>query len=215
MTANDVADLAFGLLLAVARRIAEGERFIRGGHWPGGGMDYGTRVLGKRLGIVGLGAIGRTVAERAQGFKIDVAYHGPRRKPDVPHAYHADVIDLARAVDFLIVSCPGGPETAGMINRPVMEALGAKGILVNISRGSVVDEAALVEALSDGVLGGAGLDVFAEEPGVPEALMAMENVVLGPHVGSATPETRAAMTDLAIANMRAHLAGEPLLTPVP
>ena len=117
--------------------------------------------------------------------------------------------------EFLGGSCPGGPQTAGMIEREVMEALGAEGILVNVSRGSVVDEAALVGALSDGTLGGAGLDVFAHEPRVPEELMAMENVVLAPHVGSATPETRAAMTDLAIANMRAHLADEPLLTPVP
>ena len=162
VTANDVADLAFGLLLAVARRIAESERFIRTGKWLAGGMDFGCRVSGKPLGIVGLGAIGRTVAERAQGFEMEV-----------------------------------------------------EGILVNVSRGSVVDEAALVAALSDGALGGAGLDVFAHEPRVPEELMDMENVVLAPHVGSATPETRAAMTDLAIANMRAHLADEPLLTPVP
>ena len=215
VTANDVADLAFGLLIAVARRIAEGERFIRDGHWRAGGMDFGTRVSGKRLGIVGLGSIGRTVAKRAQGFNIDVAYNGPNRKSDVSYAYHADVVDLARAVDFLIVSCPGGPETEGLIDRPVLEALGVKGILVNVSRGSVVDEAALVEALSNGVLGGAGLDVFAHEPGVPAEFMAMENVVLAPHVGSATPATRAAMADLAIANMRAHLAGQPLLTPVP
>ena len=215
VTADDVADLAFGLLIAVARRIAEGERFIRAGHWLAGGMDFGTRVSGKRLGIVGLGAIGRTVAERAQGFGIEVAYHGPRRKPDVPYTYHADVADLARAVDFLVVSCPGGPPTEGLIDRHVMEALGTEGILVNVSRGSVVDEAALVRALSEGVLGGAGLDVFTDEPRVPEKLMAMENVVLAPHMGSATPETRAAMTDLTIANMRAHLAGEPLLTPVP
>ncbi len=215
VTANDVADLAFGLLLAVARRITESERFIRTGKWLAGGMDFGSRVSGKRLGIVGLGAIGRTVAERARGFNIDVAYHGPRRKPDVSHAYHADLVDLARAVDFLVVSCPGGPQTDGLIERKVMEALGAEGILVNVSRGSVVDEAALVGALSDGALGGAGLDVFAHEPRVPKELMAMENVVLAPHMGSATPETRAAMTDLAIANIRAHLADEPLLTPVP
>ena len=215
VTANDVADLVFGLLIAVARRITEAERFIRGGQWRAGGMDFGTRVSGKRMGIVGLGAIGRTVAERAQGFEIEIAYHGPRKKPGVSHAYHADVVSLAREVDFLIVSCPGGRETEGLIDRKVMEALGAGGILVNVSRGSVVDEAALVGALSDGALGGAGLDVFAHEPRVPDALMAMENVVLAPHVGSATPETRAAMSDLAIANIRAHLAGEALLTPVP
>ena len=215
VTADDVADLAFGLLISVARRIAEGERFIRDGRWLAGGMDFGARVSGKRLGIVGLGAIGRTLAERAQGFKIEVAYYGPRRKPDLSYAYHADVVELARAVDFLVVSCPGGPETEGLIDGPVLEALGTEGILVNVSRGSVVDEAALVRVLGAGGLGGAGLDVFADEPHVPKELVAMENVVLAPHIGSATPDTRAAMTDLAIANIRTHLAGEPLLTPVP
>jgi hydroxypyruvate reductase len=215
VTANDVADLAFGLLIAVARRIAEAERFIRAGHWQAGGMDFGTRVSGKRLGIVGLGAIGRTIAKRAQGFDIDVAYNGPHRKSDVSYAYHAEVVDLARTVDFLIVSCPGGSETEGLIDRSVLMALGPEGILVNVSRGSVVDEVALVGVLSDGGLGGAGLDVFADEPRVPAKFIAMENVILAPHVGSATPETRAAMTDLAIANMHAYLAGRPLLTPVP
>ena len=215
VTADDVSDLAFGLLIGVARRIAEGERFVRSGKWLDGGMEFGARVSGKRMGIVGLGAIGRATAKRAAGFRIEVAYHGPSEKPDVPYRYFPDLVDMARAVDVLVVSCPGGPATERLIDRAVIEALGPDGILVNISRGSIVHEAALIEALALGRLGGAGLDVFENEPHVPDALTAMENVVVVPHIGSATPDTRAAMSDLTLANVRAHLAGEPLLTPVP
>lgn len=212
---NDcVADLAIGLMIAAARRLALSDRHVREGRWLKGSLPIMTRVSRKRLGIVGLGKIGKVIAKRATGFDMTIAYHGRTRQPDVPYQYYADLAEMAANVDFMVVVCPGGPATKGIISDKVIRALGPKGILVNVARGSCVDEPALVRALKEGALGGAGLDVFAAEPKVPEELFAMENVALTPHVGSATTETRLDMGHLAIANLRAHLAGKPLLTPV-
>lgn len=212
---NDcVADLAMGLMIAAARRLAEADRFVRTGKWLDGQMPITTRVSGKRLGILGLGKIGKVIAKRAAGFDLTIAYHGRTPQANVPYRFYADLADMAANVDFMVVICPGGAATRNLVNDKVIRALGPKGILINVSRGSVVDEPALVRALKEGALGGAGLDVFAAEPQVPTELLTMENVVLAPHVGSATTETRMDMGNLAIANLRAHLAGKPLLTPV-
>lgn len=212
---NDcVADLALGLLIAAARRLTVGDRYVRDGKWLKAQMPVTTRVSRKRLGILGLGKIGKVIARRAAAFDMTIAYHGRTPQPDVPYKFYGDLAEMAANVDFLVVICPGGPATRNLVNDKVIRALGPKGILVNVARGSVVDEPALVQALKDGALGGAGLDVFAAEPQVPTELFAMDNVVLAPHVGSATTETRMDMGDLAIANLRAHLSGKPLLTPV-
>jgi len=212
---NDcVADLAMGLLIDASRGIARGDRHVRAGKWPQGGVPLASRVSGKRLGIVGMGRIGRIIAHRASGFDMRIAYHARRKVADVPFTYHAKLVDLAANSDYLVVIVPGGKETFHLVNEPVMRALGPQGILVNVARGTVVDEAAMVKCLQEGALGGAALDVFEEEPKVPEALWTMENVVLVPHIGSGTRETRAAMCKLTIDNLVAHFAGEPLLTPV-
>jgi lactate dehydrogenase-like 2-hydroxyacid dehydrogenase len=210
-----VADFAIAHLLAVARRVAEGDDFVRAGRWPSGPMPFSTRVTGKTLGIVGLGQIGRIVARRAEGLDMTVCYHQPEPKPGVPYRYFADVVELARHVDFLSLHCPAGPETRHLIDRAVLEALGPQGILVNVARGLVVDEAALIEALAGGTIAGAGLDVFEDEPHVPERLRAMANVVLSPHTGAFTEEAKAQMLDVSVANLDAHFAGQPLISPVP
>jgi lactate dehydrogenase-like 2-hydroxyacid dehydrogenase len=212
---NDcVADLAFGLLLDAARGIAHGDRFVRAGRWPQGGFPLTTRVSGKKLGILGLGRIGEIVARRAQGFDMEIAYNNRRPREGAPWRFEPDLKALATWADFLVVATVGGPSTAGLVSREVIEALGPRGILVNVSRGSVIDEAAMVAALVDGRLGGAGLDVFQDEPNVPPALLALDNVVLAPHMASGTHETRAAMTALTLQNLNAFLADGRLLTPV-
>jgi lactate dehydrogenase-like 2-hydroxyacid dehydrogenase len=211
---DDVADLGIALLLMAARHLALSDRYVRDGRWKRlGNQALATKVSGKRLGIVGMGRIGKVVARRAAAFDMDISYHA-RNAADVPYRHMPDLVAMARAVDFMIVIVPGGPGTKGLIGADVIAALGPQGILVNVSRGSVVDEPALVEALVCGRLGGAGLDVFADEPNVPEALLGLDNVVLAPHVGSGTNETRGAMADLVVNNLRAHLSGEKLLTPV-
>jgi lactate dehydrogenase-like 2-hydroxyacid dehydrogenase len=209
-----VAELAVALLLAVARRIPFNDRYVRAGRWPKeGDPALASSLAGRRLGIVGLGRIGRRVAELAQALGTVICYTGPHRKDDVAWRYYDDPVGMAREVDCLMITCKGGAETAGLIGREVIEALGPAGWLINVSRGSVVDEPALVEALGDGRLGAAGLDVFASEPRVPEALLGLDNVVLQPHQGSASEETRAAMGRLVLDNLDAHFAGRPLLTP--
>jgi lactate dehydrogenase-like 2-hydroxyacid dehydrogenase len=211
---DDVADLAMALTLMTARNLALSDRYVRDGRWKRlGNQALATKVSGKRLGIVGMGRIGKVVARRAAAFDMDISYHA-RNAADVPYRHMPDLVAMARAVDFMIVIVPGGPGTKGLIGADVIAALGPQGILVNVSRGSVVDEPALVEALVCGRLGGAGLDVFADEPNVPEALLGLDNVVLAPHVGSGTDETRGAMADLVVNNLRAHLSGGRLLTPV-
>lgn len=212
---DDVADLAIALILMTARRLVVSDRFVRDGRWLKGAQPLARKVTGRRLGILGLGRIGKAIAKRAAGFDLQIAYHGRHRQPDVPYRFYPDLVQMAADVDFLVVICPGGPATQNIVNREVLEALGPQGILVNVARGSVVDEPALVQALKSGKLGGAGLDVFADEPNVPAELLGMDNVVLAPHVGSATVETRTAMADLVLANLRAHLRGEKLITPYP
>jgi lactate dehydrogenase-like 2-hydroxyacid dehydrogenase len=211
---EEVADLAIGLLLAAVRRIPQGDRYVREGKWLKGAMGLTESVQGKTVGIIGMGRIGRAIAKRAAAFGVKLAYQGPNRKPDLSWSYFADPVALAKESDLVIVACPGGAATKGLVSRAVIEAIGPKGTLVNISRGSVVDEPALIEALQSGKLGAAGLDVFADEPRVPEAFLAMENVVLQPHVASATHQTRKAMGQLVIDNLAAYFAGRPLVTPV-
>ena len=209
-----VADLALGLVLATTRRIIEGDRFVRAGRWVESGFPLAWGLAAKVLGIVGLGRIGRAVARRAQAFGMSIAYHGRHAQDDVDLPYHAQAAALAAASDVMVLACPGGRETRHMIDKPVLEALGPEGVLVNVARGSVVDTEALIEALRQGTIRGAGLDVFEDEPRVPEALFALDNVVLQPHRGSATVETRKAMGDLLVDNLVRHFAGEPVLTPV-
>ena len=215
VSAPDVADLAIGHLLAVARRVCDGDAFVRAGRWNAGPMGFGIRVGGKRLGIVGLGVIGRIVAKRAAGLDMEVCYHGPRRKADVPYRYYSDLVAMARAVDFMVLNCSAGPATRHLIDRAVLAALGPRGVLVNVARGSAVDHQALLEALADGTIAGAGLDAFENEPHVPARLLGMENVVLTAHTGAFTTEAKAIMVELALANLDAHFAGEPLPSPVP
>ena len=210
---DDVADLAIGLMLATARRIAAADRFVREGRWLQGGFPLTSKVSGKRLGIVGMGRIGQGIARRAAAFEMQIAWHGPTAK-NLPYRFEPQLIELARSVDFLVAACPGGAATRGLISRDVLSALGPKGVFINISRGSVVDEAAMVELLTVGQLGGAGLDVFVDEPRVPAALFGLDNVVLQPHQASATDETRGAMAQLVLDNIAAYAAGKPLLTPV-
>jgi len=212
-----VADEAWGLLIASARRIAEGDRFVRSNRWENkqGMLPLGVRVSGKRLGIVGLGRIGMAIAKRGKGFDMQIAYHNRRARTDVDYQYMASLTDLAHWSDFLIVATVGGAQTRGLVNREVLKALGPEGIIVNIARGPVIDETAMVELLVSGELGAAGLDVFEKEPKVPEALKTSDRTVLMPHVGSATVETRRAMFDLVLQNINAYFSGKPLITPVP
>lgn len=211
---DDVADMALGLMLAICRRIPQADRFVRDGNWRKGNYPLTERLGGKRCGIVGLGRIGKAIARRAEACGMHIAYHGRNEQPGLGYAYYADLIALARDADYLVAVVPGGGGTDGLISRQVLEALGPKGTFVNIARGSIVDEPALVELLQSGGLGAAALDVFADEPRVPEALLSLDNVVLSPHQGSATHHTRWAMGDLVVRNLEAHFAGQPLLTPV-
>lgn len=212
---DDVADLAMGLVLSVGRTIPQADQFVRAGQWPSGPMALGRKVSGARLGIVGLGRIGKAIARRASGFGMSIAYTARTEKTDSGFKFFATPAELAANVDFLVVITPGGAGTKHLINAQVLKTLGARGFLINVARGSVVDEQALIEALQNGTIAGAGLDVFANEPNVPEVLWGMRNVVLTPHMASATHETRQAMADLALANLVEHFAGRPLKTPVP
>lgn len=213
---DEVADLAVGLMLSVARRIPQADQYVRAGRWAKeGAMPLTRKVSGARLGIVGLGRIGRAIAKRAEAFGMSIAYTARSARPQLSYAFYPDAQALAAQVDFLVVITPGGAGTRHLINADVLKALGPEGYLINVARGSVVDETALVEALQQGVIAGAGLDVFDKEPHVPEALWAMDNVVLTPHIASGTRQTRQAMADLAAGNLQAHFAGQPLLSPVP
>lgn len=212
---NDcVADLALGLMIDTARQLAAADRFVRAGSWLGSSFPLTRKVSGKKLGIVGYGRIGQAIARRAEGFAMPMRYHQRKENPASPHGYEADLLALARWADFLVLACPGGATTHHLIGAEVLAALGPQGILVNIARGSVVDQTALVEALLAGTLGGAGLDVFEAEPQVPEALFALPNVVLLPHVGSGTEETRLQMEELVLANLQAFIDKGELLTPL-
>ncbi len=212
---GDVADLAMTFILMAPRRIAEAERFLRAGKWTQGRMDLGTTVRGKRLGILGLGRIGKAVARRAEVFGLHIGYHDIKPMGDLPYRSYPTLLDLAAASDMLLVACEGGTATRGLVGADVLQALGPQGFLINTARGPIVDQPALVAALRDGRIAGAALDVFDGEPQVPAELMAMENVVLTPHIASSTHETRRAMADLVYDNLRAHFDGKPVLTPVP
>lgn len=195
----DVADLAMGLMLDVMRGISANDRFVRAGEWLKGGPPLGDTITGKKLGIVGLGAIGEGIARRGAAFGMRIAYHTRREKLGSSYTYYSDIVALSHWCDVLVLALPGGPATSGLVNRAVIDAIGPQGYLVNVARGSVVDEPELVDALKNGRLAGAGLDVFAHEPQVPEALLGLENVVLQAHRGSATKEVRAAMAAHVIA----------------
>jgi hydroxypyruvate reductase len=204
------ADTALALMLAVARRICEADMFVRVGKWLNGPMPLGVSLYQKTVGIVGLGGIGREVAKRCEAFDMNVVYHGPNHKPDAPYHYYESLLDMARDSDFLVISCPGGDATRGMINYNILHALGPKGFLINVGRGTTVDERDLVTALANKAIAGAGLDVFEDEPHVPEALISLDNVVLLPHIGSATMETRERMAFLLLENLENYFAGRPV-----
>jgi hydroxypyruvate reductase len=212
---GDVADLAMTFILMAPRRIGESERHLRAGKWLQSRMDLGTTVRGKRLGILGLGRIGLAVARRAEVFGLNIGYHDILPLGDLPYRSYPTLLDLAEASDILLVTCQGGETTRNLVNGPVLDALGPNGFLVNTARGSIVDQPALIVALQEKRIAGAALDVFDAEPNVPEELMAMENVILTPHIASSTHETRRAMGDLVLDNLQAHFAGKPVLTPVP
>ncbi|PON34072.1 Erythronate-4-phosphate dehydrogenase [Parasponia andersonii] len=211
---DDVADLVIGLTLAVLRRLCESDRYVRAGRWKKGDYKLTTKFTGKTVGIIGLGRIGQAVAKRAEAFSCPIAYYARSEKPDVKYRYYHSVPELAANSDILVVACALTKETRNIVNREVIDALGPKGVLINVGRGPHVDEPELVSALVEGRLGGAGLDVYQNEPEVPEELFGLENVVLLPHVGSATNETREAMANLVIGNLEAHFLKKPLLTPV-
>ncbi len=212
---NDcVADTAMALTLNTLRKLPQSEAYLRSGLWAArGGYPLSTSLSGKTMGIVGLGRIGEAIAKRAQASGMKIAYHN-RNKKDVPYPYYPDPVSLAKASDVLMLVTPGGAETKNLVNARVLDALGPNGYLVNISRGSVVDQPVLLKYLQEGKIAGAGLDVFSEEPKVPAEFYTLDNAVLFPHVGSATRETRFAMGMLQVDNLRALFAGKPLLTPV-
>jgi lactate dehydrogenase-like 2-hydroxyacid dehydrogenase len=212
---DDVADVAVGLVLMTGRGFAKAERFVRAGEWEKRGPELTTKLGGRKVGILGLGRIGKAIGQRLEAMGMQIAYTGRNAQPGVHYRFVPDLKALAAESEFLIVACPGGPATRNLVNAEVLAALGKKGTIVNIARGSIIDEAALVKALASGTIKAAGLDVFADEPHVPAPLLTMDNVVLLPHVGSATHETRKAMGDLCKANLDAWFAGRPLPTLIP
>ncbi|GLY27224.1 2-hydroxyacid dehydrogenase [Kineosporia sp. NBRC 101731] len=210
-----VADTAVGLFLDVMRGFSAADRFVRAGSWPAeGNFPLTHQASNRRVGILGLGRIGSAIAHRLTAFGCTISYHNRRPVEGSPYAYRADLVEMAREVDVLVVAAAGGQSTAGLVSREVLTALGPQGYLVNIARGSVVDEETLVELLREGKLAGAGLDVFEHEPKVPSALFALDNVVLLPHLGSGTVETRGAMEDLTLANLDSFLHSGTVLNPV-
>ena len=212
---DDVADLAIALMIMTARKLVVTDRYVRSGEWAKKGEHpLANRASGKRVGILGMGRIGKEIGKRATAMNNTVAYHSRKPVTDVPYKHYPDLVELARNSDFLVIIIPATPQTNKIVSKAVIDALGPTGILVNVARGAVVDEDALVEALESGKLGGAGLDVFVNEPHVPEALLSMDNVVLQPHVGSGTHETRRAMSQLVLDNLDAKFAGKPLLTEI-
>ncbi len=215
---DDVADLALGMMLSASRQLPQADRYVREGRWLNAAMPLARKMSGARLGIVGMGRIGKAIATRALAFGMSVAYTARSSKADLPHRFVGSLVALAAESDFLVLITPGGAGTRKLVNAEVLAALGigrGEGIVVNVARGSVVDEAALIDALERGVIAGAGLDVFEDEPRVPERLTRLPHVVLAPHIGSATNATRQAMADLAFENLCLYFAGQPLKTPVP
>jgi lactate dehydrogenase-like 2-hydroxyacid dehydrogenase len=211
---DEVADLALGLLIATVRRLPQADRYVRDGKWLKGGFPLTASLREKRLGILGLGRIGKAIAQRAEAFGLAISYFGRTKQADVAYPFYSSLIEMAKNVDILLIIAPGGAATKGIVSREVMEALGPQGTLINVARGTLVDEPAMVELLASGKLGSAGLDVFVDEPNVPEALFAMENVVLLPHVGSASHYTRGKMGQLVVDNIVSVAEGRAPLTPV-
>jgi lactate dehydrogenase-like 2-hydroxyacid dehydrogenase len=212
---DDVADLAIALMLAWSRQIARADRFVRNGAWTSGPLPLGRKLSGARLGLVGMGRIGQAIAQRAAAFGMRIAYTARNPRPALPYAFLPSAAALAAQSDFLVLITPGGAGTRRLVDAAVLSALGPDGCVVNVARGSVIDEAALIRALQAGTIAGAALDVFEDEPNVPQALREMDNVVLTPHIGSATAQTRRAMADLALRNLDAALCGRAPPTPVP
>lgn len=211
---RDTADTAVALILMTARRFVEADMFVRVGKWANGPFPAAMSVADKKVGICGMGRIGQAIAKRCAAFDMKVVYNAHRPKQGVSYPFYTDLVDMAAEVDFLVMACPGGESTHHIVNTPVLKALGPKGYLVNVARGSVVDTESLLIALSNKDIAGAGLDVYESEPSVPESLLSMDNVVLLPHIGGGTLETKTEMGQVVIANIMAHFKGEPLLTPV-
>lgn len=209
-----VAELTLGLMLALARDIPRADRFVREGGWTGGTFPNGVELRGKTLGLIGLGGIGSQIADRAAAFGMRILYHTRRPRPDRPHVHMPDLTEMARQADWLVAIAPGGAATRGIVSAGVLAALGPQGRFVNVARGSLVDEPALIAALRNRTIAGAALDVFEGEPAIDPAFAALDNVVLSSHRGSHTAETRAAMDDMVVQNLLAHFAGQPLLSAV-
>jgi lactate dehydrogenase-like 2-hydroxyacid dehydrogenase len=209
-----VAELTLGLMLALARDIPRADHFVRDGGWTGGTFPNGAELRGKTLGLIGIGGIGSRIAALASAFGMRVLYHARNARPDQPHTHVPDLLAMAREADWLVAIAPAGPSTRGIVSRAVLQALGTEGRFVNVARGSLVDEAALIEALRTRTIAGAALDVFDGEPAINPAFAMLDNVVLSSHRGSHTVETRAAMDDLVVQNLMAHFGGRPLLSPV-
>lgn len=214
VSTEDIADFAMALLLAAARQIVTANSFVRHGDWLVGRHALTPRVFGRRIGIIGLGRIGKAVAVRALGFGMSIAYTGRAPQPGLPYRWYNDAPSLAASVDYLVVCASGGAATRGLVDGAVLAALGPAGVLVNVARGSIVDEDALVDALRERKILAAGLDVFCDEPRVSPALMALDNVVLTPHMASTTADALQAMLELTFANLAAHFSGQGVLTPV-
>ncbi|MBV9286208.1 MAG: 2-hydroxyacid dehydrogenase, partial [Hyphomicrobiales bacterium] len=211
---DEVADTAMALVLMAVRRLPQAERFLRAGEWLRRSFPLTASLRGRTMGIVGLGRVGKSIGKRAESFGLPVVYHGRRAQADVAYRFYPSLIEMAKACDILLVAAPGGEETRHLVNAEILRALGPDGVLVNVSRGSLVDERALIEALRAGTILAAGLDVYEREPAVPPALIALDNVVLLPHVGSASVKTRHAMAQLVMDNLIAWSEGKPPLTPV-
>jgi lactate dehydrogenase-like 2-hydroxyacid dehydrogenase len=211
---EEVADTAMGLVLSTVRRLPQAERYLRSGLWEKGPFPLSPTLRGRTLGIVGLGRIGKAIARRAEAFGLKIAYHGRQPQSGVDYPYYPTALALAQACDILLLAAPGGPETHNIVDRRILEALGPEGVLINIARGSLVDEPALIEALQKGTILAAGLDVFVDEPRVAPAFIALDNVVLLPHVGSASVYTRQAMAQLVVDNLISFASGKGPLTPV-
>jgi lactate dehydrogenase-like 2-hydroxyacid dehydrogenase len=212
---DEVADLAIGLLLSTIRQLPQSDAFLRRGEWLKGNYPLTTTLRDRKIGILALGRIGKAVAKRLEGFGVEIAYHGRSPQADVPYTYHKTLVGMAKAVDVLLSIAPGGPDTHHIINAEVLKALGPDGILINVGRGTVVDEQALIKALADKTILTAGLDVFEDEPRVPQALIDMPHVVLLPHVGSASHHTRKLMGQLVVDNLTSWFSGKGPITPVP
>lgn len=211
---NDTADMAIFLLLAILRRGVEGDAFVRAGLWNSGSLPLSRSASSKKAGIIGLGRIGRAIAKRCEALNMSISYYGPNEKPDTGYTYYNNLEKMAKDVDVLIISCPGGDQTRHLVDHKILKALGHDGFLINVARGSVVHENDLIIALSNKTIAGAGLDVYQNEPHVPEQFFTMDNVVLTPHIGVATFETRRRMGEIVMENLQAYFGGQKLITPL-